>query len=165
MRCPACGHKNLPGDDASDNCGASLLGAEDAKQTSLFDRLVGRHLRAVGATPPATIQASSPVDEAIEQMVRDGVDCLLVMSGDRLVGIFTDRDAVLKVGGRTLGPTTVRDVMTPEPVVLRPDDTLAVAIHKMADGGYRHIPIVGDDGPIGVLSVRDVFRHVLALAG
>jgi CBS domain-containing protein len=51
--------------------------------------------------------------------------------------------------------------MTPDPVVLRPDDPIAVAIHKMAVGGFRHIPIV-DAGhlPTGVVSARDVFRHI-----
>jgi CBS domain-containing protein len=53
--------------------------------------------------------------------------------------------------------------MTSDPVVLRPDDTVAVAINKMAVGGFRHIPIVDDGRPIGVVAARDVFRHILSL--
>ena len=55
--------------------------------------------------------------------------------------------------------------MTPDPVVLRSEDTLAVAIHKMAVGGFRHIPIMDGDRPLGVVSAADVFRHLVAALG
>ncbi len=56
--------------------------------------------------------------------------------------------------------------MTPDPVVLRPDDTLAVAIHKMAVGGFRHIPVVDAAGrPTAVVSAVDVFRHLATALG
>ena len=74
---------------------------------------------------------------------------MLVVDGGRLVGIFTDRDAVLKVAGRPLGPRPIAELMTRDPVVLRHDDTIAVAINKMAVGGFRHIPIVEDGRPTG----------------
>ena len=51
--------------------------------------------------------------------------------------------------------------MTADPVVLRPDDSIAVAINKMAVGGFRHIPLVVDGRAIGIVSARDVFRHIL----
>ena len=50
--------------------------------------------------------------------------------------------------------------MTHDPVVLRHDDTIAVALNKMAVGGFRHIPIVEDGRPVGVVTARDVFRHL-----
>ena len=59
----------------------------------------------------------------------------------------------------------VRDFMTPDPVVLRPEDTIAVAIHKMAVGEFRHIPIVEDGRPIGVVAAADVFRHLVRSLG
>ena len=71
-------------------------------------------------------------------------DCVLVTVDDRLVGIFTDRDAVVKAAGMRLDAFKVRDFMTPDPVVLRHDDPIAIAIHKMAVGGFRHIPIIED---------------------
>ena len=55
--------------------------------------------------------------------------------------------------------------MTPDPVVLRPEDTLAMAIHKMAVGEFRHIPIVDDGRPIGVVAAADVFRHLVSSLG
>ena len=55
--------------------------------------------------------------------------------------------------------------MTPDPVVLRHDDPIAVAIHKMAVGGFRHIPIIEDGRPTGVVTARDVFHHLAETLG
>jgi CBS domain-containing protein len=93
-------------------------------------------------------------------MRRDGIDCLLVLEGGVLVGIFTDRDAVLKVGPTVDDPRPLRQVMTSDPVVLQHDDPVAVAIHTMAVGEFRHVPIVDGATPIAVVSARDVFRHL-----
>ena len=95
-----------------------------------------------------------------------GTDCLLVRDGDRLVGIFTDRDAVVKVGRQGRDRRELREFMTPDPVVLRPDDRLAVAIHKMAVGGFRHVPVVDAGGrPTAVVSAADVFRYIVSALG
>ena len=85
--------------------------------------------------------------------------------GDRLVGIFTDRDAVLKVAGLERQARPIATLMTRDPVVLRHDETIAVAINKMAVGGFRHIPIVEDGRPTGVVTARDVFRHLVESLG
>jgi CBS domain-containing protein len=95
-------------------------------------------------------------------MQAEAVDCLLVTDHGELVGIFTDRDAILKVAGRPSAGITVGDVMTPDPVILRSGDPVAVAIHKMAVGGFRHVPIVDRGQATGVVSARDVFRHLAA---
>ena len=55
--------------------------------------------------------------------------------------------------------------MTRDPVVLRHDETIAVAINKMAVGGFRHIPIVEDGRPMGVITARDVFHHLVDSLG
>ena len=86
------------------------------------------------------------------------------------MGIFTERDALLKLAAADrladpggLAAIRVGDVMTTDPVVLRADDSVAVAVQKMAVGGFRHIPLVEDGHPIGVISAIDVFRHVLKI--
>jgi CBS domain-containing protein len=161
MDCPVCGHFNLTGTEVCDNCGADLAGADVPQAASTFhSRLLGEHLDDLGAPPPLLVAADTPVDNVIKQMQEAGVDCVLVMVGDRLVGIFTDRDAVLKAAGKRLESFHVRDFMTPDPVVLRHDDPIAIAIHKMAVGGFRHIPIVEDGRPTGVVTARDVFHHL-----
>ena len=115
-----------------------------------------------GAPPPLIVAAGHAARRrSIARMHEADTDCVLVMADDRLVGIFTDRDAV-REGGRQARSTSfhVRDFMTPDPVVLRHDDPIAVAIHKMAVGGFRHIPIVEDGRPTGVVTARDVFHHL-----
>ncbi len=166
MICPVCRHDNFEGEDYCENCGADL-GSSDIPQAAidLQGGFLGQHLDALGVGEPTLIDATEPVSAAIRRMREEGVDCLLVMSGERLVGIFTERDAVLKVAGRKTEAFDVRDVMTEDPVVLRHDDPVAVAINKMAVGGFRHIPILDGDRPIGVVGARDVFRHILGVIG
>jgi CBS domain-containing protein len=138
MRCPVCGYDNLIGAEVCDNCGADLAGYDVPQDTTTF------HGRLMGEAE---------------------ADCVLVTHDGRLVGIFTDRDAVVKAAGRRLSTFHVGDFMTPDPVVLRHDDPIAVAIHKMAVGGFRHIPIVEDGRPTGVVTARDVFHHLAETLG
>jgi CBS domain-containing protein len=63
---------------------------------------------------------------------------------------------------RDLMALAVKDIMSPDPVMLREGDSLAVALHKMSVGGYRHIPFVADDGTTLLISIQDVLRHVAA---
>jgi CBS domain-containing protein len=161
MQCPVCGHDNLIGAEVCDNCGADVAGHDVPQATTTFQgRLLGEHLDELGAPPPLTVGPDTPVDVAIMRMNEAGTDCVLVTVDDRLVGIFTDRDAVVKAAGRRLDAFHVRDFMTPDPVVLAHDDPIAIAIHKMAVGGFRHIPIIEDGRPTGVVTARDVFHHL-----
>jgi CBS domain-containing protein len=164
--CPVCRFGNFPGDDTCANCGADLWNADTPQQVTTFrGQLLGLHLDELGAPEPHLIDIGAPVDEAIERMRAESVDCLLVTENGALVGIFTDRDAILKVAGRPVAGRSIGDVMTHDPVILRSGDPVAVAIHKMAVGGFRHVPIVKDSVPIGVVSARDVFRHLAAGLG
>jgi CBS domain-containing protein len=106
---------------------------------------------------------TDPVATAIELMKRDAHDCVLVLAGGALVGIFTSRDFLNRVAAVRGDPTRVQlgTVMTPTPRTLRPDDEIAFGINWMAVEGYRNIPIVdGHDHPLGVLTVWDVMRHL-----
>jgi signal-transduction protein with cAMP-binding, CBS, and nucleotidyltransferase domain len=166
MRCPTCGFENLLGSDVCDNCGSDLAGHDTPQSPTTFrGQLLGEHLDELGIASPETIEASADVNEAIRRMHDKGIDCVLVTEGDRLVGIFTDRDAVLKVAGLERQARPIATLMTRDPVVLRHDETIAVAINKMAVGGFRHIPIVEDGRPTGVVTARDVFRHLVESLG
>jgi CBS domain-containing protein len=166
MECPVCGHVNLTGADVCDNCGADLAAGDVPQATTSFHgRLLGEHLDDLGAPAPITVKPDTPVATVIEAMHAAEVDCVLVMADDHLVGIFTDRDAVVKAAGTKLERFTVADFMTPDPVVLRHDDPIAIAIHKMAVGGFRHIPIVENGRPTGVVTARDVFHHLAEAYG
>jgi CBS domain-containing protein len=170
MRCPSCGFDNLIGSDTCDNCGADLAGRDVPEAaTSFRSHLLGEPLdellEEMNVADPDILEASADVGEAIQVMHAKGSDCVLVVDDGRLVGIFTDRDAVLKVAGTNPEDHRIGALMTHDPVVLRHDETIAVAINKMAVGGFRHIPIVEDGRPTGVVSARDVFRHLAQSLG
>jgi predicted transcriptional regulator len=166
MLCPTCRYDNFEGDDNCANCGADLAMTDVAKvEVEYHDTILGDHLDALGIGDPLLVEPDLPIADAIRGMHEAGRDCLLVCEEGRLVGIFTDRDAVAKAVDKRLALFHVRDFMTPDPVVLRRDDTIAVAIHKMAIGEFRHIPVVDDGRPIGVVAAVDVFRHLVRSLG
>jgi CBS domain-containing protein len=166
MICAACGFENLQGVDECENCGADLRTVDIPRpSTALEERLVRDHLDRIRGRAPIMIAPGTPVRAAIRTMQEERANCLLVGEGRDLAGIFTERDAVMKLAGKSLDGVAVSDVMTQDPVVLRADDTIAVAIHKMAVGGFRHIPLVEDDRVTGVVSSQDLVRYMLQLLG
>ena len=160
--CPVCRWQNFIGEDICENCGADLSNADTPQATTSFQgELLGRHLDELGAPRPKMVEVMTSVGEVITRMQSESLDCVLVTDDGKLVGIFTDRDAVLKVaGGRSELRRPVGEVMTADPVILRREDPIAVALNKMAVGGFRHVPIVDRGTPVAVVSARDVFRHI-----
>ena len=106
-----------------------------------------------------TVPVSSTVEEAITAMNENHVGCALVVDGKgKLAGIFTERDVLTKVAGRKLDlKVKVEKVMTAAPFTLPASASIGFALAKMTDEGYRHIPLVKNDGkPTGVVAVRDI---------
>ena len=166
MICPVCGFENIQGVDTCENCGSDLRTSDIPHPGEDFEaRLVRDHLGRIEANPVVTVPIGASVEETIRTMQERGLEAVLVMEGDRLAGIFTERDAMLKVAGQPFDGRMIADVMTPDPVVLRGTDSIAVAIHKMAVGGFRHIPLVDGGTPTRVVSSRDLFRHIAEALG
>ena len=166
MICPVCGFTNIQGDDNCENCGADLRTADIPQPADAFEaRLAGEHLAVIGAAEPLVVSSSTPVGDAIRLMQEQRNGCVVVVDDGVVTGVFTERDAVMKVAGTGTDGVTVGEVMTHDPVVLRPDDSAAVAIHKMAVGGFRHIPLVDGSRPLGVATARDLLRHIEHLLG
>lgn len=96
------------------------------------------------------------VAKAAWMMKKNKVGAVLVVEQGRLVGIFTERDAVYRVMALGLAPDTtmVRDVMTREPVTVEPDEPLGTAMLLMHEHGFRHAPVIEDGRPVGVVSAR-----------
>lgn len=120
---------------------------------------------AISVLDPATgisLPVDSSVAEAIEAMKQHHVGCLLVTEGSQLTGIFSERDFLLKVvgSGRQLSSIPLREVMTPKPVALSPDHSIRFALHQMSVGGFRHIPLVRNGEPAGIVSIRDVISYL-----
>ena len=112
---------------------------------------------------PRSVEASQTVADAVYVMRQERIGCLLVCQKDRLIGIFTERDLmcrVLGVGKPLTSPMS--EVMTPDPVVLSPKDSIRTAIKKMQQGGYRHLPVVDEENrPVGVLSVKLIVKYLV----
>ena len=117
-----------------------------------------RSLRSIVAgQPPATAVKSATVYEAALRMKEQGKGALLVVDGTRLIGIFTERDALFRViaAGRDPGVTKLADVMTPQPQTMHPDEPFVKALRIMHKHGFRHLPVVEEGRPLGVVSARD----------
>ena len=114
----------------------------------------------------STAAAAESAADACLRMVRQKIGCLPVVEPDgKLVGILTERDYLIKVVGiiPDFAHLPLQPVMTTDPETVSPDDTLAFALHKMDVGGYRHLPVVEAGKPVGIISVRDVIRHITRL--
>ena len=123
------------------------------------DRLGG-----IGAEEALSVARGDPVTVAVHFMRQHGAECVVVTDRDGIQGILTERDVLMKAAGDKvdLSALAARDIMTPDPVILREEDTLAVALHKMSIGGFRHIPFVAEGRVTLLVSIQDVFRHVCA---
>ena len=107
---------------------------------------------------PITVHGTTTVAAAARLMKKHHVGALMVVEGDRLTGIFTERDVVFGVlaEGRDASTTHVSDVMTASPRTVDADKTVGHALMLMYDGGFRHVPVVDNHGrPLGMLSARD----------
>jgi CBS domain-containing protein len=112
---------------------------------------------------PTTVPPETSVSEAAEQMAREDVGPLPVVENDRLVGIVTDRDLVVRVlaEGRDPSSTTVREVASEELVTASVDDDLVTTLELLAKHQVRRVPVVDDgDRLVGIVAQADVAREV-----
>ena len=100
---------------------------------------------------------SATVVDAARLMKRHHLSALMVVDGEKLAGIFTERDALFRViaEGRNPKTTQLHTVMTADPHTIGPDKPFAHALLMMHEGGFRHVPIVRNGRPVGMVSARD----------
>ena len=113
----------------------------------------------IARQPFGAVPATLSVVEAARLMAQQHIGALLVIEGRRLVGIFTERDALFRVIAQHRDPatTTLAEVMTADPITIAPDKPFGHALHLMYEGGFRHVPVVVRDGtPVGMVSARDL---------
>ena len=113
-----------------------------------------------------TIRSIGPnetVYEAIRQMAEHGIGALLVMEGDKPVGLFSERDYSRKVALRGLRSreTTVRTIMSSPVLTISPDASVQEALSVMTDKYIRHLPVVDGSGVIGMVSIGDLVKAVI----
>jgi CBS domain-containing protein len=104
------------------------------------------------------------VSEAATLMRKNNVGAVAVLEQRRLVGIFTERDALFRVVAEHREPTQTHldEVMTPFPQTIAPDRPFGHALHMMYEGGFRHVPVVDHGRIVGIVSARDALSSELA---
>jgi len=114
--------------------------------------------REVWSLPP-----DATVYEAIEQMAQKGIGATLIMEGERLVGILSERDYARKVilKGKSSRDVRVREIMSQPVVCARPDHTIEQTMGLMTENRIRHLPVMVEDRIVGVISIGDVVRAVI----
>src|SRR5712691_2602233 len=114
-------------------------------------RTIIEHQKPVTATGDITVEAAARL------MRQHCIGAILVLEGECLAGIFTERDAVFRViaEGRDPATTAIAEVMTPNPRTIEPDRPFGHALHLMHEGEFRHVPVVENGRPLGMVSARD----------
>ena len=106
------------------------------------------------------VQRTDSVAEAVRAMTEHNVGIVVVLDGDTLTGVFSERDVVRRVVDRGLDParTPVGEVMTTEVVVADAEENYQSAMHKMDQANVRHLPVVSEGHLVSMLSIRDLIR-------
>jgi CBS domain-containing protein len=107
------------------------------------------------------IEPSAPISHAIEIMKQDEGGCAIVCEGERVVGIFTERDLLTKIVGQEVDfNSPVSQWMSPVVATLTPDATIGEAVTIMNEKSYRNIPLVEDGKLVGSISIFDVISYL-----
>lgn len=120
-------------------------------------------LSILSVSDPITVHEATSIQTVINILQEKSIGCLMVVNNNKLTGIFTERDMMLKVAGKGLDWTQekVSSYMTGDVDTLKMGDPIAYALNKMVIGGFRHVPIIDDDAkPVGLISVKDIINHI-----
>ncbi|MBC7975805.1 MAG: CBS domain-containing protein [Myxococcales bacterium] len=125
--------------------------------------LASAKVGALSPRPHARVAAGDAMWKVVAEMKTQGRGAVLVEDDGVLVGIFTERDLLNRIDhSDTLwSHVVVRDVMTPQPMVIRAADSLSEALRRLTQGHRRHLPIVDDRGHVaGLISIRDILTFI-----
>jgi CBS domain-containing protein len=125
---------------------------KDKRNESLSELLEERHASIHSVKPDVSIS------ECVRQMNEQGIGAMLVIEDEKLLGIFTERDAIVKVLGGGVEPscTKVSAVMSNNPICVTPTTTLDEAMTIVTNQRIRHLPVVQDDRVLGIVSAGDL---------
>lgn len=108
-----------------------------------------------------TIEPDATMAEAAKRMASRGVGAVVVLDGERLSGIVTERDVLKAVAAGLEPDAQVSEWMTRQPETIEPDEDTDHAASLMIHGGFRHLPVVDGARVVGILSIRDLMRVAL----
>jgi len=110
---------------------------------------------------PLCLAPGLSMRDALRQMREHNRGVVLVCESEKIIGIFTERDALKMMAARTNLDAPLRQYMTRDPVVLRAKDLVGKAIATMSHGGYRRLPIVDDQGrPTGIITAEGIMHYL-----
>ncbi len=162
--CPHCRSENIDGTDDCVECGQPLDDVHlRPPTTEVEESLLKDRVHALAPKAAIAVEPTARLGDVLRLMVERRIGCVVVAENKRPVGIFSERDALVKLGGRSaeLAGREVREFMTPNPQTLVADAKIAFAVHRMDLGGYRHLPVVDAAGElVGIISARDIIRHL-----
>ncbi|HUY88815.1 MAG TPA: CBS domain-containing protein [Pirellulales bacterium] len=171
LLCPYCGEENIDGADACDECLQPLAYLSKPRPASPLEHsLIKDRVSTLSPHPALVVEDETAVGEVMQLMVEQAIGCVMVLREHEVVGIFSERDVLLRIGVRAaeFWNRPVREFMTRSPETVDSEARIAFALHKMDVGGYRHLPVTTDGRISGVISVRDILRYItddLASAG
>ena len=169
--CPYCDAENIEGADECEQCGEALTDLNvRVPATRVEADLLRDRIERLWPKSPSTVSPDTPVGDVLKKMVGETIGCVMVVDHDKLVGIFSERDALMKLNtdAAKFASRPISQFMTVDPVTLETNDKIAFALHKMNVGGYRHVPILFEGKLVGVISIRDILRYLterIAAAG
>jgi CBS domain-containing protein len=108
-----------------------------------------------------TVEPDATLADAARRMSSRGIGAVVVLEGERLVGILTERDVLKAVASGLREEARVSEWMTRHPETVASDDTTDHAAALMIHGGFRHLPVVDEDEVLGIVSIRDLMRVAL----
>jgi len=166
MKCPFCGHENIAGNDDCAKCHADLTHLDAPQAQSTIERLIMKQsVDALKPVRPCTVSPDTSLRDVMDTLAKNNIGTVLICDQDETVGIFSERDLLLKIGVDypELCEKPIREFMTADPVTIEETDSIALALNRMDVGDYRHIPItVGSAGGsvAGIISVRDILKYI-----
>ena len=164
--CPYCDAENIEGTDRCEQCGQALVDMHlSAPGTNVERALLADHVSKLQPKTPIVVTPDMPVGDVLKLLVEKKIGCVFVVDNEAIVGVFSERDALLRIGTSAieLAARPISEFMTSNPQDLVGDAKIAFAVRMMDMGGYRHIPVVdADRRPTGVISVRDILKYLTA---
>jgi len=127
-------------------------------------KTVAEILKAKGSSAVYSIAPSATVFEAVKLMADKNVGALLVMEGERIVGVVTERDYARKVVllSRSSKDTPLREVMTSAVIYVRPNQTSEECMALMTESRVRHLPVMDGDRLVGLISIGDIVKGIIS---
>lgn len=120
--------------------------------------LRGDSIRDVMTPEPVTVRSTTSLEQAARRMRDAGIGDVIVLDGEQITGILTDRDIVVRAvaEGRDPGQTPVGEVASRELTTITPDETVDAAVALMRERSIRRLPVVESGRPIGIVSLGDL---------